>query len=958
MHEASEEQLNVVKYIDDYNVIVDSVAGSGKTTTVLHIAKQFDYRILLLTYNKKLRMETNHKKNKFKLDNLEVHTYHSFCFKYYDNKCSTDYEIINILKSNKSINRIIDYQLIIIDESQDMTPLYYELVLKIISDIKSDPKICVLGDVNQSIYQYNNADERFITYANKLFNLNVIEWKETKLSTSFRLTKQMADFLNNCVLKSNKLNAIKNGDKPRYIICDCFGDKNDRVLNEVKNYLKDYTPDDIFILAPSVRNKNTPVQKLANKLSNNNINIYVPNSDEEKLDDDVVKNKIVFSTFHQAKGLERRVVIVFGIDDSYFKYYKKNNNNVNVCPNEIYVALTRASEKMTILHHEQRGYIPFLDKEKLKEYCYCELSKFKIQKDKNKNKEKQISVIGLVRHLPSEIINKSLEFIKYKKINDREEMINIPIKTKQKNLYENVSDITGIAIPSYFELLHKNTMTIYDTVINKIDFEYLQNMNNIEYIYDINKINLKNITINQLLYISNIYCSYINGFNYKMKQIKEYNWLEEKKLKKAIERLDKLISKNSIFEKKVVIKGKKELREKIFCGYIDCIDNNNVYELKCTKELEKEHILQLSLYCYLYETYILEKQQENIQKYIISTGRKKDNKYIIKGDKVTVQINNNNIQGVVTYIYKNNDIKMKSNEGITRCKINNVIKNDSFDDKISELGKHNNKYYLLNILNNEMYEIEGTLENLQKMVEFIICNKYYNNPILNDEDFIKKMDQIASKYNNNNNNNNKQNKIDIKIRSNNNPTNYLCFDTETATFNRDFIQLAYIIYNNKMEEIKTVNRYVKDYRYITKGSFNVHGITNDKLKKEGINFNEIIVEFLNDINDAKYIIGHNINFDINVIKNDIAKYNVIVNEKNNYNPFENKIIYCTQNGSRSICNLKGKSNRKKNPKLQELYEFLFEKEMKNAHNALDDVKNTMKCFLALREKYNMFTNSN
>ena len=36
---ASQEQLNVIKYLETNNVIVDSVAGSGKTTTILYIAQ-------------------------------------------------------------------------------------------------------------------------------------------------------------------------------------------------------------------------------------------------------------------------------------------------------------------------------------------------------------------------------------------------------------------------------------------------------------------------------------------------------------------------------------------------------------------------------------------------------------------------------------------------------------------------------------------------------------------------------------------------------------------------------------------------------------------------------------------------------------------------------------------------------------------------------------------------------
>ena len=119
-------------------------------------------------------------------------------------------------------------------------------------------------------------------------------------------------------------NKISN-NKPRYIICDTFGDKlgsGTRTYDEVKYYLeKGYSYSDFFILAPSVKSIKSPIRQLANELSNNKIPIYVPISDEEKIDEDIIKDKMVFSTFHQVKGLERKIVIIFNFDNSYFLFY-------------------------------------------------------------------------------------------------------------------------------------------------------------------------------------------------------------------------------------------------------------------------------------------------------------------------------------------------------------------------------------------------------------------------------------------------------------------------------------------------------------------------------------------------------------------------------------------------------------------------------------------------------------
>ncbi len=38
---------------------------------------------------------------------------------------------------------------------------------------------------------------------------------------------------------------------------------------------------------------------------------------------DINEDKIIFTTFHKSKGRERKLVIVFNFDESYFYYYNK-----------------------------------------------------------------------------------------------------------------------------------------------------------------------------------------------------------------------------------------------------------------------------------------------------------------------------------------------------------------------------------------------------------------------------------------------------------------------------------------------------------------------------------------------------------------------------------------------------------------------------------------------------------
>ena len=128
----TEEQKEIVESLSHSNVIVNAVAGSGKTTTILFLAKAYpEKEIMLITYNAKLRLETRKRCAEMELTNIEVHTYHSFCRKFYHNHCKTDTEIRETLTKNKKALYDFLFDILVLDEVQDMTLLYYRFVKKI-----------------------------------------------------------------------------------------------------------------------------------------------------------------------------------------------------------------------------------------------------------------------------------------------------------------------------------------------------------------------------------------------------------------------------------------------------------------------------------------------------------------------------------------------------------------------------------------------------------------------------------------------------------------------------------------------------------------------------------------------------------------------------------------------------------------------------------------------------------
>jgi hypothetical protein len=629
------EQENIILSLKkNDNVLVDAVAGSGKTTSILHIALEFmEYKILVITYNSKLRLETREKIAQLEIPNIEIHTYHSFCVNYYSNICFEDNGLHKII-DNETITSTAQtyYNIIIIDEVQDMSLLYYNVIKKIyahnttinVEDItRQNAQLCILGDVNQSIYQFNGADDRFIRYADTMFNFNSFEWSKCNLSTSYRITNKMCDFINISLFNNNRIKSIKNSDyKPNYIICNCFErSKASIVYEEVIRYLNmGYKADDIIILAPSIKNSNSPVSILENRLKlERNIPIFIPSCDEDNVDDvDIMKNKLLFLSFHQSKGLERKVAIIFSFDKSYFNYYCRDEINTFYCPNTIYVAITRAKEQLTVIHHTGNEYFDFINTNSLLDTCNFIDHTVKNKKRETpaemqrklkafEDKPRIFSVTELISFLTYDVIESCMCNIIKTEIQAKSQKIDINNKIQttinSQVLYENVSDITGTSMTILFDSIHDKYSSIMLELCKK-NFEesvFNKQQRNQKY-YISNFISQDILTIDEILYVANCWNSYKNKYFFKLLQINDYNWITEEILENLVYRFKKLgISSN--FKSEVF--ASKLFKNKITInGYADCIDydNKNFYEFKCVKELKNEHFIQVIIYMYLFET--------------------------------------------------------------------------------------------------------------------------------------------------------------------------------------------------------------------------------------------------------------------------------------------------------------------------------------------------------------------
>lgn len=575
----SQEQVAIVDAVkQNKNVIVNAVAGAGKTTTTLLICKGVpEKKCLMLTYNTRLRQETRHRVEQQGLDNLVVHTYHSFFFNLVPGcRATTDFELIRFFK-NPHFDISFDFDIVIVDEAQDMCDLYFRAIAYIAKVNKKKIQFVVCGDPSQSIYQYNGADERYIVFADKIFG-NHFEWVTCTLSTSFRITNHMAQFVNRVLYKGHfKMNAPKKGAvKPKYIVCDAYGN---RPLLEIENLLQHYDPSDIFIIAPSIRSRGSPCRVLANTLSKRGIGVYVPMNDDERLDSDILKGKLVFSSFHQVKGLERKVVIVLGFDNSYFEIYKKDYDDI-VCPNELYVACTRATERLVMIHHSKFEKLSFIDQALLEQCVDLEMRPIVCsEKQEDEIQEEKVRPSsGLVRHLPSELVYNLLQNVQVKSLRPIGELYHIPTKISQPNgSAEPVMDIGLSVIKTFFEITRSGSAFVL-RYLKARDIKIPERM-----------------TIHKLAYLCNLYLCKVSGYVFRKYQISNFGWIKKSIVDIGVARLEQLLSQTADLN---VVVSHDSLQTVLFA-----IDNGTVYSLAFGPQIPHEAILDTVVNMYIVQNH-------------------------------------------------------------------------------------------------------------------------------------------------------------------------------------------------------------------------------------------------------------------------------------------------------------------------------------------------------------------
>jgi hypothetical protein len=667
MNTPSDEQQLVIDNLKlGYNVICSAVAGSGKSSTVLSTAKQLpEQSILQITYNSSLRLEIKEKVKVLGLSNIKIHTFHSLAVKYYAEDCHTDTGIRRLLlHDTKPRCEIAVVDICMLDEFQDCSELYFRFIVKFLRDMSKPVQLLILGDPLQCLYQFKGADSRFLTMAEQIWCgfelLKSPVFMNCPLRMSYRITDTMASFVNDAMFGNKMMLSCKPGEPVTYIRNSRYNIEK-TVVYIIKELLDSgVKPSEIFVLAASVKGLNSHVRKMENALVEQNVPCHVPMFESDKLDERVIDGKIVFSTFHCAKGRQRKYVFIVGFDNNYFNQFARTITDKTECPNTLYVGCTRATHGLYLLEFDQYPTDRPLEFLKMghHDFIKSDFVRFKgmprsiFYTDDGDAKAK--SLIDKKYETPTKLIkfipDSTLDYISpiidslFTLGSPISNTIDIPMIVQTKRgFFESVSDLNGIAIPSlyYDRLNQENQQNILYKMVENALIEMKEN----EHMY------LKRIvkelpeqcgSIRDYLLLANVYTAIQERLYFKLKQIDtdEYSWISEQVMNDCLERLDSVIGIELVGENPQVLSehtiihhSMEDLHAKIdqtlaphfpenmrfrFSAIVDLITDSSVWELKCTSEISMDHKLQVIVYAWIWD--MLDKPAKAFKILNIKTG--------------------------------------------------------------------------------------------------------------------------------------------------------------------------------------------------------------------------------------------------------------------------------------------------------------------------------------------------
>jgi len=336
----SDEQSCILTALQESNVITASVAGSGKTTLALHAVQKYtSLNFLIVTYNRSLSQDCKKKIRDLDLgDRVQCYTYHALMGKICKSQCFNDVMFLDLLENVLPGTELgFKFDVLIVDEMQDQRLHHYHFLSTLMQLTTKDCRFLFVGDPRQLLYDFykqNPADRRYLEMSDRLFaRFSSAGFVRICLSTSFRTTPRICAFVNHVCDSNMKAGNFRAPDDPvRFISCDLY---DYAIIDYLYKIIIQNGAEHVMFISNTVSKSRTLCQ-ITNQLRERGVNFFVSRNDyEQNANEEIRKGKVVVETYCGVKGLERKCIVVFGLDYTKENYTDKNN--------QIYVALTRSN---------------------------------------------------------------------------------------------------------------------------------------------------------------------------------------------------------------------------------------------------------------------------------------------------------------------------------------------------------------------------------------------------------------------------------------------------------------------------------------------------------------------------------------------------------------------------------------------------------------------------------------
>lgn len=175
--ELSPAQLGIINDKETKYIVVAAGPGSGKTKVLVHKLASLllmedvkHEQLLMLTFSR--AAATEFKSRLIKLIGnaagfIEIKTFHSFCFDLLGRVGSLEKadailkHTITKIKNNEVEMNKITKSVLVIDEAQDMNADEFDLIVTLINQ-NEEMRVIAVGDDDQNIYEFRNADSKYL----------------------------------------------------------------------------------------------------------------------------------------------------------------------------------------------------------------------------------------------------------------------------------------------------------------------------------------------------------------------------------------------------------------------------------------------------------------------------------------------------------------------------------------------------------------------------------------------------------------------------------------------------------------------------------------------------------------------------------------------------------------------------------------------------------------------------